>query len=358
MAAKKGSVEMVSALIAAGADVNGATGGNPQPLYAACSVSNNEKVVKILLEAGAGVDNVYESGSNRTPLMRAVTLVSPNNLIETIKALIKAGADVNKVDEDGDSVLYLALARDVKNDPTINADRLAIAKLLIDAGASVHNNTSNPKLSGGKVPIMCASAYWYSDIVKLIIDSGADINAITQGGNDALYVAINNNPDEKVIETLLAAGANPNRIYEKKKFGHTNEKENLSALSYALTGSRSSNVAKTLIKAGADINHPSVTSLFNIKEDGFPPFKFRCPLCDCVLEDAELIKLLEPAAPEKFFEKAIAMSTFSKVMMNYHPMELVYKLLMAHPELIKDLSKEGESSSRRHCFFGGPMMGF
>lgn len=79
------------------------------------------------------------------------------------------------------------------------------AKLLIQKGAYVNEAAENPMKV---MPIHSAAAGHHLDIVKLLLENGADANVQQQGGFTALHAAAMNG-DESMVEALLKAGANP-----------------------------------------------------------------------------------------------------------------------------------------------------
>ena len=88
-----GSLEIVTALVDAGADLK-ATGKKDHPLHDAASADQVD-IVKLLLARGADVD--ARDAAGRTPL-RAVSPFA--NRVEVIKVLLEAGADPSAQDGD------------------------------------------------------------------------------------------------------------------------------------------------------------------------------------------------------------------------------------------------------------------
>ena len=98
-ATEQGNLELVKALISAGADVNGKTQLNATPLQSAISYP---EVLKTLLEAKADPNTVTSYG---TPLLIDAL---QRNEFEVAKILIQAGADTQKPDQYGNAALDVA----------------------------------------------------------------------------------------------------------------------------------------------------------------------------------------------------------------------------------------------------------
>jgi ankyrin repeat protein len=123
------SPEKLRSLIKAGADVNERNKylGQMVLMWAAVDCTN-PALLRVLLEAGARVDDVDKEGSKARMLATAV-----NENPEVIRVLFEAGANANAVDEGGESVFGTALERSKKN-----KGRDEIIELLGSAGTMVH----------------------------------------------------------------------------------------------------------------------------------------------------------------------------------------------------------------------------
>ncbi|MBR0079832.1 MAG: ankyrin repeat domain-containing protein [Synergistaceae bacterium] len=139
------------------------------------------------------------------PLICGAAYWSPN--ADTVKFLISLGADVDAKDKDPfddnfnqDSALHQAAFRN-------NSEMI---KALLDAGAKVDIRNAL-----GETPLMNAvkSAKKEIDDVKLLINSGADVNARAKRDVTVLMVAASDNwgmnytPNPEIVKLLLDAGA-------------------------------------------------------------------------------------------------------------------------------------------------------
>jgi ankyrin repeat protein len=207
-------VEFVHKLIALGFDVKARDNSGRSVLMAIARFSNLA-VVKELIEAGAKIDERDNEGN--TVLMSA----AENSDISILQLLIRAGAPLDRKNHDGASALAIA-AREGR------AENL---KVLIDAGGAVNlgqedlndallltarnRDASTLKflLKLGAKPnardddttaLMLAAEYGTPEMIKALIDEGAEVDAVNDGGWTALMHA----NEAENVRMLLNAGAN------------------------------------------------------------------------------------------------------------------------------------------------------
>ena len=82
---------------------------------------------------------------------------------------------------------------------------LNIVRILIEFGANIESLDKNKD-----TPLMMASLYGHIDVVDFLIKNGANINAVDDEGDTALHLAAMNS-HVSVIKYLLTNGANSNR---------------------------------------------------------------------------------------------------------------------------------------------------
>src|SRR5689334_9770027 len=115
-----------------------------------------------------------------------------NGDIKGLCALLAAGAKVDACDGQGTTALMFAA----------NLGYTEIVRSLLDAGANINLKR---KLYGLTALMLAASAKQL-DIVQLLVSRGADVNATNEDGSTALMAAVVKG-HVHVVRVLLAAGA-------------------------------------------------------------------------------------------------------------------------------------------------------
>jgi uncharacterized protein len=156
-AAMNGDTAAVRALLEKKADVNAPQVDGTTALHWAVQ-TNNLEMTGMLLRAGARVSAANKSGA--TPMQ----LAAMNGNAAILERLIQAGADPSApVSGTGDTALMMS-ARTGKVDAV---------KVLLDHGAEVNAKET----WGGTTALMWAIAERHPDITKLLVEHGADVNA-------------------------------------------------------------------------------------------------------------------------------------------------------------------------------------
>jgi len=175
-AASKGQSEMVRALLAQGAGVNEKDSKGWTPLTHAASGGHTE-TVQVLLSVGADVNAVDKKGYS----VLMVTGVEPyDRRVEVAKLLIEKGADVNYRNENGLTALAVAAqgysySRKMFIDSGYKSVALVpteFARVLIGSGADV-----NAKDKWGQTALITAAFNGQAETARLLIENGADVNA-------------------------------------------------------------------------------------------------------------------------------------------------------------------------------------
>lgn len=175
-------------LLRNGADPNIADEAGNTALHAAIQ-SNNMELIEALLDAGARVDTV--SRGTGTPLHQAAN----SGNIPVADLLIKRGADVNALDCcNGITPLHVAVTR-------TNPTSISMTTLLLAWGAN-----PNARTNAGRTPLIEARDA-SAAMVHELVSNGADINAKDNHGYSVLWWFRNrNNPESKY---LVSKGARP-----------------------------------------------------------------------------------------------------------------------------------------------------
>ena len=250
------SVHTVRAIIDHGADVNVVNNRGQTALWFAC-VNGQESFVGILLDTGAD-PNIADK--HRESCLHAAIHGHCNT--ETIQKLIDRGAHVNAVNNDGATPLLLvcsaAQAESVELFLTLGADpniadvdgdtsilnaiegycSVTTMQYLIDNGANV--NATNNK---GLTALLKACSYRQMDVVKVLLEAGADPTIVDDVHYSSLHAAVDGRCSKDTLQALVDHGAH---IDAERKDG-TN------ALLRACKTGQSESV-RFLLEAGADVN--------------------------------------------------------------------------------------------------------
>jgi len=227
----EGHIEMVKFLLAHGADVNahtnvtvpkgeyvpakagGAAGvniirqralptadGGMTPLLFAVRDGNFE-MTKLLLDQGA--DLKWSSGNRTSPLLIALL----NGNVGLASYLLEKGADPNAADAYGRAALFAAI--DLRNFnhekygdmPTDGRDPMDLIKALLKKGADPNMKTDTVPVHGlmqfdgswvnfdGQTPFVRAALSGDIEVMRLLLEYGADPNIATTQGSTALMAA-------------------------------------------------------------------------------------------------------------------------------------------------------------------------
>jgi ankyrin repeat protein len=225
-----GNIEIMKALLAAGAKVDHVDKSGQQPIHTAAARGSIE-AAKVLLATGARVDAEIKSNemdwmNGRQPLHIAAF----HGNTATVEFLISMGADVNAKDASGSTAVKTVVYGGC------NAERINTLKLLIESGAK-------PDLADrdGRTPLDHATFYKDAAAIRILQAAGAkpgdavletavrngDVKTLTilapnfdatnSAGGRLLHVAVGMWCDDnaEMVRFLLAAGADPNVEDEK-----------------------------------------------------------------------------------------------------------------------------------------------
>ena len=171
-------------------------GGISNPVYGfsdpMSGIPNRQQkvaLVKALLARGAnpnarmtrrppgfsGVGGGYEDAAGATPFL----LASGAADLEMMRLLLAAGADPMLVTDTKATPVMAAsgLNRGIGESPTTEAQALATVKFLFDLGADAKGATTN-----GENALFGAAYRGWNTLLALLIDKGADVNAVSKAG--------------------------------------------------------------------------------------------------------------------------------------------------------------------------------
>ncbi len=222
-AARRGKTETVRLLLASGADLNAkeSIGGQTALMWAASE--RHSDVVELLIADGAEIDARSKGGS--TPLMFAAQQgaadtarilidagAEPNELMpntaltplliasamgrgNVVSVLLAEGADPNAVDDDGFTSLHYVAT---------NKNGLAMVNELLSHGADPNNRLRQARrtefaASGvaweGATPLLYAAEINNLEVIRALVDGGADPLITTDQGTSALVFAAGGGTD-------------------------------------------------------------------------------------------------------------------------------------------------------------------
>ena len=182
IASLTGNIEGVKLLIEAGAGVDISQKEGQTPLWLA-ALNGYSDIVSFLAKKGANL-NVMDKDNKQTPLMVAADF----GYLDTVRALLKAGADVNFVSDYGQTALSYALIGRSRS--------LDVLKKIVSAGADIHSapQSSNPRIYT-LPPLVLALLHKNEKGFKYLLKKGA------QGEDIALRFAVSRS--NKEFENML-----------------------------------------------------------------------------------------------------------------------------------------------------------
>jgi ankyrin repeat protein len=225
-AAGEGHGNIVELLLEAGAPPT-------SDVLMAAAGDGNTRLVGELLDRGADVN-----GNGGAALTRAAA----NGKLETMDLLFSRGADVDAKDDEG----WTALHFDAVNSNADSAEQLAVVRKLIEHKATIDARDSRYEGKPGWTPLMHAVSSGHPKLARLLIEAGADVNAIGYSdnvytGRSVLMLAVQEGLTD-IIPLLLTRGAD---INARNNEGRT------ALMLAAIDGA--DDIVRLLLDAGSDV---------------------------------------------------------------------------------------------------------
>lgn len=235
-AAQNGNKEIAKYLIDHGANV--------ETLLFLAAQKEDEEIVKCLIDCGVSIDIVDRYGQT------LLSWAAKNGSEEIVRCLVDHGADVNKENDYGPTRLSQVTRAGINYGPTslskatragivdkrvrtplfgaVKNGNKEIVKYLVEKGADV-----NKENIYGETPLLFAvsagAAQWIGgnlllsavqkrnkEIVEYLVDHGADVNKADSSGTTPLHLAAKSR-NKSLIEYLIEKGADINSKNEIKK---------------------------------------------------------------------------------------------------------------------------------------------
>jgi ankyrin repeat protein len=157
----------------------------------------------------SGLGGGYEDAPGATPILLAAASAD----LEMVQLLLAAGADPTLTTDTKTTAVMAAsgLNRGIGESPITEAQALAVVRFLFDLGADARGATTN-----GENALFGAAYRGWNTLLALLIEKGADVNAINKAGvtpwlaasgyGDRLGGVLYN---KEGADILLAHGADP-----------------------------------------------------------------------------------------------------------------------------------------------------
>ena len=190
------------------------------------AAEQDTQAVRALLDEGVDVNTPRADGAT------ALLWAAHWDDLDTVDLLLRAGADVKAADDHGVTPLERAAE---------NASTAMVEKLLA-AGAS-----ANAAQTSGLTLLMTAARTGNVQVVNALLAHGADVNAATTETKSTALIWAVAEPHPDIVRALLDAGADP----------HTSTAKGFPPLLFAARNG-DIEMAETLIAAGVDVNETGV----------------------------------------------------------------------------------------------------
>ena len=162
-------------------------------------MNNSPEVVKVLLDRGADITIFNNEKRDALSYAKANKNLNSTDVIKLLTPEPKPEAQVATIANPSEALLKAC--GQGKFDKAMEA---------LNAGADVNTSSHNNK----STPLIIASQFGNLNLVNLLLERGADVNAKNGSGNTALHLAILYNSSD-VIMALINAGADIDAVNNK-----------------------------------------------------------------------------------------------------------------------------------------------
>ncbi|MGH9219080.1 MAG: ankyrin repeat domain-containing protein, partial [Vicinamibacterales bacterium] len=201
LAAKGGHSAVVAALLAAGADPKTLTSNGTTALMIAAAAGDTRTITS-LVENGSDI-NARDGAKGETPLMFAAAF----NRVDAVKLLLSRGADHKVTTKVVD---LFALTAPEEEQMARQAGRAAPARADIAGATRTYRYNELISSQGGMSALHFASRQGFDEVVKALVEGGADLNQLNAGDRTTpLLIAIINGHFD-LAKWMLEKGADPN----------------------------------------------------------------------------------------------------------------------------------------------------
>lgn len=229
-AANVGSVDTIKELLNDGDGVDARPGDRRTALQEA-STRGFKELVRVLLDRrpdlkiSSGVIDWKDPGSSGNVLRRA----AQNGRVEVIRMLLESGANVLPRDSDK---TWSPIER--------AAEKSDIVKLLVQKGADIDTNAARPR----RIPLIHAAVSGYLEMAQFLLANGANVDAHGEHTSTALYFASERGYLE-IVRLLIGNKANVNFV----------NRRTLTATALQTAASLNHvEIVELLLSHGADVN--------------------------------------------------------------------------------------------------------
>uniref|UniRef100_A0A2D4Q4P1 SOCS box domain-containing protein n=2 Tax=Micrurus surinamensis TaxID=129470 RepID=A0A2D4Q4P1_MICSU len=301
LAAREGNIKLLKKLIRKGYSIDVSDNRGWMAIHEA-AFQNTKKCLKFLIQAAPSANYIRsKTFEGSSPLH----LSASRGNLECTAILLESGADPNEVTNDATTPLFLAVENEhtnvikllLQHGADVNGSHCwsewnslhqaafqnysEILKLLLDEGA---NKESVDDF--GITPLFIAAQYGKLECLRILISYGANINCQAKDQATPLFIAAQEGND-KCVELLLAEGANPNLycneeewqlpIHAAAQMGHSNILRMLIPVTDRVCGSAEGKVSPvySAIYSGQEI------CLELLLKEGYSPDAQSCPVFGC-----------------------------------------------------------------------------